>query len=186
MEHTGEIDPDLQGILQDQDERAVSVLGEKFLRDKDAADHPPQTVLALSDKRLYQLGPYYERDASEAFRKVQGTNVVPLSDITEVNTVHMPVSRWISIVGGILLVLGLGILLAGLIDGSGVGLALGLFIGAVWMAVPGGLMLFHARTGGETYLDVTHAGGSLAAPCRAYPENELKAFKTALNAAVHN
>lgn len=186
MEHSGETAPDLQDLMQDRGEKPVAVLGEKFLRRQDAAGDPPQTVLVLSDKRLYQLGPYYERDASGALRKIEGKNIVPLADITEVDTMHIPVSRWISIIGGVLLVFGLGILLAGLIDGSGVGLALGLFIGAVWMAVPGGLMLFHARTGGETYLGVAHKGGLLAAPCRAYPEKEREAFKNALNAAVHN
>ncbi len=185
MERSDELDPVFREILKDHDEKAAFVLGEKFLRDRGSAGDPPQTVLVLSDKRLYQLGPRYERDTAGKFRKAHGNTVVPLADLTGADTIHVPVARWISAIGVLLLVLGLGILLVGLIDGSGVGLALGLFIGAVWMAVPGGLMLFHARTGGENYLDVAYTGGSLAAPCRAYPEKELDAFKSALGAAIH-
>ena len=174
----------MREILQDHNEKSVSVLGERFLNYLDADGEPRHGVLVLSDKRLYQLGPSYEPDQTGGYRKVKGRHVIPIAELTDLGFTEKPVAKWVYQIGLALFVIGLGILIAGLIDGSGVGLALGLFIGAVWMVVPGVLMLFHSKTGGERYMDIASKDDTLSISCRPYAPKELETFKDALSAVI--
>ncbi len=184
MDQSADTDQDLAKILQDKKEQVIGVLGGKFMNAWNASGDIQQTIFVLTDKRLYQLGIFYDRDAEEKYRKHKGENVIPVKDLTGLSITDKPVGRSIMTIGLGLTVIGLIILLAGLIEGSGVGLALGLFIGAVWMVVPGALMLFHAKTGGQQFLDVTYRDGMIATTCRQFTEKDLEAFKEKLASRI--
>ena len=166
----------LDTVIQDN-ETVIQVLGQEFLADWNARGNIPQFILVLTDKRLYQLGTYYDPIDAGDYRKKSGENVLAISELTGIGITEKTVSRWITIIGVALAVVGSLILLAGLIDGSVMGMSLGLFVGAVSMVVPGVLMLFHAKTeGGRKYLDVTHRDGVIAAACQPYAEADVAAF----------
>lgn len=183
MEQSEDMDTDLRTIVHDHNEKVVSVLGGKFLKKWVATGDIQNTIFVATDKRLYQLGVYYERDA-DRYRKQKGELVIPAGDLTGIATTEKPVGPWVGRIGLGLTVIGLAILLAGLIEGSGVGLALGLFIGAVWMVVPGALMLFHAKTGGQKFLDIEYKAGTLSTTCQQFPEKDLTEFEEKLAALI--
>lgn len=175
MNELPNLDKELETIIKD-DESVIQVLGQEFLADWNARGNIPQSVLVLTDKRLYQLGTYYDPIDKDEYRKNTGQNVLAVAALTGVAITEKPVSRWIAIIGAVLAVVGSIILLAGLIDGSVMGMALGLFVGAVWMVVPGALMLFHAKTEERKFLDFKHRDGVTAAACRPYAEADVATF----------
>ena len=152
------MDQGLSEILQDKKEKIVSALGANFLQKWKSSGDIPQTVVVLTDKRFYQLGTYFERDDAGTYEKAKGEKIIPVADLTGIGITERPVARWIPIVGTILTVVGFGILAWGILDGGAIMLGIGLFVGAIWMGVPGVLMLVHTRTRGEKYLDVKHKG----------------------------
>ena len=158
-------------------ENVVCVLGRAFLAGGVPVESLQRTVLILTDRRLYQLGVYYDPDGDRGFTKKRGSNDFDLADLTAISLVERPVAKRIGIIGWILLVGGLAILGAGFIQGSGVAIAIGLFVGAVWMAVPGVLMIVHWKTGGETYLQIEFGARAIAAACRRYSDAELSEFR---------
>ena len=175
METAQAPNPKIEAIVG-ADEEVVCILGQAVLESGGPIESLQRSVLVLTDKSLHQVGVYFVPDEQGTFVKHRGQIRIPLEDLTGLDIVERPVAKKIGNIGAALLVIGTAILLAGIIEGGVLGLVLGLFLGAVWMMVPGGLMLFHWKTGGEKFLQVAHRGGVIAAACRRYPEAELAAF----------
>ena len=183
MEEAKTSDRQIETIVG-SDEDVVCVLGEAVLKSGGPIESLQRSVLVLTDENLYQVGVYFAPDEQRKLVKHRGQNRVPLEDLIDLELVERPVALKIRNIGAALLVVGTAILLAGITEGGVLGLVLGLFLGAVWMMVPGGLMLFHWKTGGEAFLQVTHRSGVIAAACRRYPEDELSAFVNKCTARI--
>lgn len=166
------------------DEGVVCVLGRAFLASGGPVESLQRSVVILTDKALYLVGVQYIPDEQQELVRRVGQNRLPLEDIIGLDLVKRPVADKIRNIGGAMLLIGTALLLAGMIDGSVMGLVFGLFLGAVWLMVPGALMLVHWKTGAETYLQVAHRDGTIAAACRRYPEAELGRFVEACEARI--
>ena len=183
MNETEASDRQIEAIVGG-DEEVVCVLGRAFLASGTPIESLQRSLLILTDKSLSQAGVFFEPDQRQKLVKRRGQTRIPLEDLVGLELVERPVSLKIRNIGAVLLVVGTAILLAGIIEGGVLGLVLGLFLGAVWMMVPGVLMLVHWKSGGETFLQVTHRSGVIAAACRRYPEEELAAFMDACRAKI--
>ena len=66
---------------------------------------------------------------------------------------------------------------AGFALGGGIAIAIALFVGPVWMSVPGALMVVYAKTGKDTLLQFIFGDREFAVSCRDFSESELSEFK---------
>ncbi len=184
MEQPEGTDEQVRRIVEDGDDRVLCILGRAFLANRETAPGKKKAVMVLTDRNLYQVGTFYDPDGKGGYSKNEGRNVVALDALRGANITEVPVNPWISRIGAALLAIGLALLLWGIIDGSVFGMVVGLFVGAVWMMVPGALMLFYARSDGQKFLGICHRGGTFAVSCRSYPTPELAAFQEKLAAAI--
>lgn len=176
MEQPENADQHLRKVIEEDDEEIIDVLGREFIPQWIAPVNFRKSILLLTDRRLYQIGIYFKRDEEGNYRKIIGQNIVPVADVTDIGRTDIPVSPWVGRIGWPVTILGVVITLAGLIDGSGLGIVIGLFIGAVWMVVPGALMIVHSRSDGESYVDFTHKEGVSAASRKLFSDADVDAF----------
>lgn len=157
----------------------VAVLGAKALKTSVPLDNLGKTVLVLTDKALHQAGTYKVPKGEKGYQDERGINSYALADLRGVETEERPVPDWIGRLGWALLIGGLAVLGAGFAHGGGFMIAMALFIGPVWMSVPGVLMIAYGRTDGDTLLKFTVGDSEFAVSCRDYAEDDVAAFRKA-------
>ena len=184
MEPTEGHDQIIKKIVGNDDEIMLSVLGKAHLLKWISPVVFRQTILVLTDKNLHQVGIFHTKFSDDEYTKKTGRNTIPVTDLLEIKFNEIPVSPKISVIGAALFILGSAILLGSIIEGSALFLTVGLFIGAVWMMVPGALMLFYARSDGKRFMDIEYADGLFAVSCRGFTEPELENFQEQVSAVI--
>ena len=115
----------------------------------------------------------------QGYQDERGINSYAVADLRSVETEDRPVPDWIGRLGWALLIGGLAVLGAGFAHGGGFMIAMALFIGPVWMSVPGALMIAYGRTDGDTLLKFTFSDLEFSVSCRDYDEDALTEFRSA-------
>lgn len=177
MESSQNMDHVIDEIIQDDTEEVRCVLGRSFLKGWAATRNIHQTILVLTDKRLYQVGMFFAKKGKETYPKAQGQHTIELKDLVSVDTTEIPVPKIIGLIGKIMTALGFIVLIGGFIEGSVFALVVGIFIGAAWLIVPGALMLFYAKSDGQNYLNITHKDGVFSLSRKKHLAAELAAFE---------
>lgn len=163
--------------LVESGEGVVAVLGAKLLKASAPLENLGKSVLVLTDKFIHQAGTYKVPKGENGFKDERGVNSFALADLRTIETVERPVPNWISQLGWALLIGGLVVLGAGFAHGGGFMIAMALFIGPVWMSVPGVLMVAYAKTGADMLLKLTFSDRVVAVSAKDYAEDELADFK---------
>lgn len=184
MEPSQNLDHVINEIIQDDTENVQCVLGTSFLKGWAATRNIHQTILVLTDKRLHQVGMFFAKKGEQTYPKAQGQHTIELEDLVSVGTTEIPVPKVIGLIGKVMTALGVIILVGGFIEGSAFGLVVGIFIGAVWLIVPGGLMLFYAKSDGQNYLDITHKDGVFSLSRKKHSAAELAVFEKKIATAM--
>lgn len=184
MEQPQNMDHVIADIIQDDTESVRCVLGRSFLKGWAATKNIHQTILVLTDKRLYQVGTFFDKKGKDIYPKNRGEHTIEIDDLISIDTTDIPVPKVIGRIGAILTALGFIVLIGGFIEGSAFGLVVGIFVGAAWLIVPGALMLFYAKSDGQKYLNITHKDGVFALSCKKHDPEELAAFQEQVSAAI--
>ncbi len=184
MEPTQNFDLVINDIIQEDAEDVRCVLGQSFLKGWAATKNIHQTILVLTDKRLYQVGMFYDKKGKETYPRNHGKHTIALEDLINVDTTEIPVPKVIGRIGAIMTALGFIVLIGGFIEGSAFGLVVGIFIGAAWLIVPGALMLFYAKSDGQSYLNITHKDGVFALSKKKHSAAELAEFEEKIAAVI--
>lgn len=183
MEPSPNLDQVIKEIVQDDSENVQCVLGTSFLQGWAATRNIHQTILVLTDKRLYQVGMFFAKKGEQTYPKAQGQHTIELEDLVSVGTTEIPVPKVIGLIGKVMTALGIIVLVGGFVEGSAFGLVVGIFIGAVWLIVPGALMLFYAKSDGQNYLDITHKDGVFSLSSKKHSAAELATFEEKITQA---
>jgi hypothetical protein len=169
-------DQHLRSVIEEDDEEIIEVLGREFISQWITPVNFRKSILILTDRRLYQTGMHFEPDEEGNYRKIISQNVEPVADLNDIGRTEIAFSPWVVRISWPTTILGVVITLAGFIDGSGLGIVIGLLIGAIWMVMPGALMVLHSKSYGESYLNFTHKEGISATSRKLFSEEGVATF----------
>ena len=169
------IDDNLGAIIR-EDEIVAGVLGRKYLAKWNGSTNIRHGIIVLTDKSLHHVGTSFVLDKEGVCKRNRGRHEIPVTDVTDIRAVDIPVPRWVNATGWGMASIGFTLVVAGVIDGTTFGYFFGTFVGSVWVMTPGALLLFSARKNGKKFLDVIHKGGTFALSRQWYPQEELDAF----------
>ncbi len=158
-------------------EGVLAVLGSEFLTANVSLESLGKSLLVLTNKDIYQAGIRLVPKGEKGFKKERGANSFSVDDLRSIETIERPIPDWIGFLGWFLLIGGIAVMGAAFAHGGGFVIAIALFLGPVWMSVPGSLLIAYAKTGKNAYLVFTFHDHEFAVACRDYSEDGLAEFK---------
>lgn len=158
-------------------EGVLAVLGAELLTANISLESLGKSLLVLTDKEIYQAGIRLVPKNEKSYQKERGANSFAIDDLRSIETIERPIPDWIGLLGWFLLLGGIAVMGAAFAHGGGFVIAIALFLGPVWMSVPGSLLIAYAKTGKNVFLQFTFSDHEFAVAGRDYSEDELAEFK---------
>jgi len=158
-------------------EGVLAVLGKELLTANISLESLGKTLLVLTDTNIYQAGIRLIPKGEKGFKKERGANSFPVDDLRKVEIIERPIPDWIGHVGWFLLIGGIAVMGAAFAHGGGFVIAIALFVGPVWMSVPGALLIAYKKRDKNVFLQFAFSDHEFAVTGSDYSEDSLAEFK---------
>lgn len=158
-------------------EGVLAVLGAELLTANISLESLGKCLLVLTDKNIYQAGIRLIPKGEKGFKKVRGANSFPVDELRSVEIIEHPIPDWIGLLGWFLLLGGIAVMGAAFAHGGGFVIAIALFLGPVWMSVPGSLLIAYAKKEKNVFLRFAFSDHEFAVSGSDYSEDELVEFE---------
>ena len=132
----------------------------------------------LTDKRIYQVGKIYTREAGR-LSSTSGRQYVGLEDVTGISITSQK-KIILSIISIILFILGGIDLIVGLLMAIRFG-APGMIVSSLMPLAGGVVLIIIYKKMSRKYLSIDYSGGNMLSVCSNYPESEIVAFQKAVS-----
>jgi len=174
----------IEKIFRDPNEKHIATLGEECLREMLADVPPKNSVLVLSDKRLYQSGPVYEVHRGNQYGQPKRSefHVFDLSDITDLEYMPQKVTSFL-IMGIVFAVIGIIFPLKTVLSSTQWNQAdMLIMILGPFVSLYGAFKLFkYIRERNVVLLVIRYATGNIAVNSSIYSKSELDRFYNQLS-----
>jgi hypothetical protein len=158
-------------LYHDETEQLCGVLGQGYVASILSQGSMQESVMVLTDKRLYQKGTVFERCQNNCFLRTQGKKAVDVRDITGTSFTRMANTRALTM--GILF-----LVVAFCVMGYSFTSSVQAIQYLVWMLLGFGIFgLMGYFTSRRNLFVVEYAGGAIATNCDWYSMSEIEDFQ---------